>query len=283
MWKKLLICLEMIKFEHSLFALPFAMVGMLWAANGWPEIRIVTWIILAMVSCRTAAMLFNRLVDHAIDARNRRTQERALVTQVISRSFAWELFAFSCGLFFLSSWNLNLFAFKLSPVALGITLFYSLTKRFTWLCHFILGAGLAIAPMASWIAVRGEINWNLLTLFFAVLFWAAGFDLLYSLQDEEFDRKNHLCSFPARWGSMATIQMTRICHILSVLLVIWTGIIRQTGLFYFIGVIAIMSVLIYEHRLVKPNDFSRINLAFFTLNGFVSILFFIFCVLDLYF
>lgn len=281
--RKLLICLEMIKFEHSIFALPFAMIGMVWGADGWPESKKVIWIIIAMISCRTAAMLFNRLVDQVIDAKNRRTETRALVTNAVSRSFAWGLFVFSCCLFFLSCWNLNSLALKLSPIALGFTLFYSITKRFTWLCHFILGAGLGIAPMASWIAVRNEINWLLLPLFFAVLFWAAGFDLLYSLQDEEFDRKYKLCSFPARWGSIATINMSRVCHILSIVFSIWMGMINKSGTFYFFGIVSIMSILIYEHRLVKPNDFSRINLAFFTLNGFVSILFFVFCLLDLYF
>lgn len=272
--------LEMIKFEHSIFALPFAMLGMLWAANGWPGWGVFGLIILAMVSCRSAAMAYNRIADRDIDAVNPRTKMRAIPAGLLQLRQVNLFFFGSIALFFLASALLNSLTLILSPIALGITLFYSRTKRFTPLCHFILGLSLAIAPAAAWIAVQGTLQWEILPIVGGVLFWTAGFDIIYSLQDEEFDREHGLRSLPETLGKARALLVSRISHALAIALLLLGGRVVGAGLFYFVGIGFAAALLIYEQNLVKPNDLSRVNLAFFTLNGFVSISVFVFALLD---
>lgn len=272
--------LEMIKFEHSIFALPFAMIGMMWAARGWPGWPIFLWIVVAMVSARSAAMAFNRIADRDIDARNPRTRMRALPAGLLRLGTANLLFALSCAIFVLAAWQLNPLALALSPVALFVTLFYSLTKRFTPICHFVLGLSLGIAPAAAWIGTSGKLDPVILPLTLAVLFWTAGFDIIYSLQDEEFDREQRLRSLPETLGKARALLVSRVCHVLAVACLIVGGVLYGAGPAYFAGVTVAAALLTYEQSLVKPNDLSRVDLAFFTLNGFVSIGVFVFALLD---
>ncbi len=277
--------LEMIKFEHSIFALPFAMIGMIWGSQAirgtaWPGGAIFFWIVVAMVSCRSAAMAFNRIVDRAIDAENPRTRIRALPAGLLRLRQAHLFFLVSCGLFAFAAWQLNPLAFKLSPVALGVTLFYSYTKRFTPLCHFVLGLSLGIAPAAAWIGATGTLHPAILPLTCAVLFWTAGFDIIYAMQDAEFDREHGLRSLPETLGQTGALWVSRGCHTLAVLWLGLAGLLVGAGAFYFVGVAVAAGLLIYEQSLVKPNDLSRVNLAFFTLNGYVSLGLFVFVLLD---
>lgn len=271
--------LEMIKFEHSIFALPFAMIGMMWAA-GWPGWQIFAWIVVAMISCRSAAMAFNRIADRQIDDRNPRTKMRAIPAGLLQlRQVNLFLFA-SCGLFFLAAWMLNPLAFALSPVALGVTLFYSITKRFTPLCHFFLGLSLGIAPAAAWIAASGKLSLAILPITGAVVFWTAGFDIIYALQDVDFDKENKLRSLPETVGIKAALGISRACHFIAVAMLAIGGVMVHAGVIYFGGVAFAAALLTYEQSLVKPNDLSKVNLAFFTLNGFVSLGVFFFALID---
>lgn len=270
----------MIKFEHSIFALPFAMLGMMWGAQGWPGWRIFGWIVVAMISCRSAAMAFNRIADRNIDAKNPRTVIRALPAGLLSLKDANLFFYGSCLVFFVAAFMLNPLAFALSPVALGITLFYSLTKRFTALCHFVLGLSLAIAPAAAWIGSTGTLDSRILPIVFGVMLWTAGFDIIYSLQDDEFDRENGLRSIPARLGRRKALTISRISHLAAIGLFLYGGVLNQAGWLYYVGVALAGTLLAYEQSLVKPNDLSKVNLAFFTLNGFVSLGVFGFALLD---
>jgi 4-hydroxybenzoate polyprenyltransferase len=274
------IYLEMIKFQHSIFALPFAMLGMLWAAKGWPGWTKFFWILMAMVSCRSAAMAYNRIVDRDVDALNPRTCSRALVVGDLALNHARLFFGMSCVLFILSAAMLNKQAFLLSPLALGVTLFYSLTKRFTPLSHFVLGLSLAIAPAGAWIAVTGTLSLSILPIVAAVLFWTSGFDMLYSLQDEAFDKAQKLRSLPETLGKSRALWVSRICHILCVAFLAVGGLLNHTGPLYFSGVVMVAMMLFYEQSLVKSDDLSKINLAFFTLNGFVSMGVFVFSLFD---
>lgn len=275
-----LIFLEAIKFEHTIFALPFALIGMLYAADGFPPARTVFWILVAMVGARTSGMAFNRLVDREVDALNPRTARRALPAGLLSvgqmQFFLWVAMA----LFILAAWQLNPLCLKLSPLALFILLSYSYTKYFTPLSHFWLGLSLGIAPTAAWIAVRARLDLPPLWLTLAVLFWVAGFDILYSLQDYEFDKAHRLRSLPESVGKVAAIQIARLCHLLCVGCLLAGGVALQAGWLYFTGVGLTTLLLLYEHTLVKPDDLNRINTAFFTVNGFVSIGLFVFVLLD---
>lgn len=279
-WHAFRIYLEMIKFEHSIFALPFAMLGMLWAADGWPGGRTFGLIVLAMVTCRSAAMAFNRIVDRDIDAMNPRTRMRAIPAGLLRLRQVNLFFFFSCVLFFVAAWALNPLAFALSPIALGVTLFYSLTKRFTPLCHFVLGLSLGIAPAAAWIATTGALHPAILPITGAVLLWTAGFDIIYALQDEEFDREHRLRSLPETLGRPRALVVSRLCHGGAVALLAYGGALAGAGAVYFAGVLAAAALLAYEQSLVRPDDLSRVNLAFFTLNGFVSIGVFVFAWAD---
>lgn len=276
----------MIKFEHSIFALPFAMIGMMWGSlqasgRAWPGAWPFLWIVVAMVSCRSAAMAFNRIADREIDARNPRTRMRAIPAGLLSLRQVNLFFFASCAIFVLAAAMLNPLALALSPVALGVTLFYSLTKRFTPLCHFVLGLSLGIAPAAAWIGTTGSLHWAILPITFGVMFWTAGFDIIYALQDEEFDRENGLRSLPAWLGKPKALLVSRVSHAIAISLLAAGGVLAGAGAFYFVGVAAAACLLIYEQSLVKPDDLSRVDMAFFTLNGFVSLGLFAFTLIDI--
>lgn len=285
-WKSVRVFLEMVKIEHSIFALPFALLGMMWGSilmtkSGWPGFAPFGWIVLAMVSCRSAAMAFNRIADRDIDAKNPRTVMRALPAGLLQLKQANLFLWVSIALFVLAAAMLNPLALALSPVALLFTLGYSLTKRFTWLCHFVLGFSLGIAPSAAWIGVTGSLHPAPLVLTAAVTFWTAGFDIIYALQDEEFDATHGLKSIPSRFGRRRALTISRVCHLLSVASLVTAGILFSAGPVFFFGAAFAAALLIYEQSLVKPDDLSRVNMAFFTLNGYVSIGVFLFALTDI--
>lgn len=272
---KLKTTLEMIKFEHTLFALPFAFLGAVMAANGLPTWPQILWITVAMVGARSAAMTFNRIVDREFDARNPRTANRELPSGKLSVEFAWIFLFVSIGIFLLAAYSLNWLTFVLSPVALVSVLGYSYAKRFTALAHLLLGWALAISPTAAWIAVRGAIDSEvplLLSLF--VLMWTAGFDVMYACQDYEFDRKAGLQSIPARFGIARSLWIARLFHFQAFIVLLLLYLVSELGVIALIGVGAVALLLVYQHTLVKANDLSRMNAAFFTTNAFVSIILF---------
>jgi len=271
----------MIKWEHSIFALPFALCGAMLAARGWPSAHQLVWIVVAMVSARSAAMAFNRLADVSIDAANPRTQTRALPAGQLSPLFVTLFVAVSAGLFFLASFELNHLAFVLSPVALGIVLFYSYTKRFTRWSHLVLGLALGIAPAAAWIAVRGTLDARILLLTAAVTFWVAGFDVLYSCQDFDHDSRSGLHSVPRYFGISGAFWIARAFHLVMIALLV--ALLQSFGLgkLAVVGVVVVALLLAYEHSLVTPDDLSRLNAAFFTMNGVISAVFFFFLAGDI--
>lgn len=274
--EKLRVTAEMIKFEHSVFALPFAMLGALLAARGWPSGRQLLWIVIAMVGARSAAMSFNRLIDRHIDAANPRTADRALPAGDLSVSFVAAFAAASSAILILAAWQLNPLALRLSPVALAILFVYSYTKRFTLWSHIVLGFCLGMAPAAAWIAVRGTLEPPILLLTAAVTLWTAGFDILYACQDVEFDRRYGLHSVPQRWGVRRALQISSLLHIVMLLLLLWLAWASRLGWLSWMGLAAVAALLFYEHRLVKPHDLSRLNAAFFTTNGWIGILLLLF-------
>lgn len=272
-WRNLRRALEMIKIEHSVFALPFALLGALFAADGWPTARQLFWIVVAMVAARSAAMTFNRLVDRDLDAANPRTRGRALASGALSSRFAWVFFAASAAVFVLAAASLNRLTLELSPVALAWVLFYSYTKRFTWLSHLALGAALGIAPAAAWIAVRGSLAPRILPLCAAVTLWVAGFDILYACQDFDFDRAHpRLRSIPKRLGIRAALRWAAVLHATMLLLLAWLLWLIPLGWLGVAGLAAVAGLIAYEHSLVKPDDLSRLDAAFFTVNGYIGIL-----------
>lgn len=264
--------LEMIKFSHTLFALPFALLAAVLAARGLPALPTLAKILLAMVGARSAAMSHNRLADHAIDAANPRTASRALPSGAVSAGFVRIFLAGSVVLFLLAAASLNRLTFALSPAALALLLLYSYTKRFTWLSHLVLGLCLALAPIGAWIAVSGSFAWTPILLGLAVLFWTAGFDILYALQDEDHDRRAGLKSVPARWGARTALAASAALHaaMIPLLLAVWR--LSGGGALFAAGILATAAALLYQHVIVKPGDLSRINTAFFTANGFVSVI-----------
>ena len=281
LFRDLRVTLEMIKWEHSIFALPFALCGAMLAAGGLPSVRQLAWIIIAMVSARSAAMAFNRVADAAIDAANPRTQTRALPAGALSPAFVTTFVVISCAVFVLAASQLNRLAFVLSPVALAIVLLYSYTKRFTRWSHLVLGLALGIAPAAAWIAVRGSLDPRILLLTAAVTFWVGGFDVLYACQDYEFDRQAGLHSIPRYVGIGGALVVARAFHvIMSLLLIALVGVFGLGKLAMF-GVLAVAILLAYEHSLVSPRDLSKLNAAFFTMNGVISAVFFAFLAADL--
>ena len=272
---KLKTTLEMIKFEHTLFALPFAFLGAVMAANGLPTWQQILWITLAMVGARSAAMTFNRIADRDIDAKNPRTANRELPSGKLSVSFAWIFLIVSIALFLLASYSLNWLTFALSPIALISVLGYSYAKRFTTLAHLMLGWALAISPTAAWIAVRGTIDSEtpiLLSLF--VLMWTSGFDIMYACQDHDFDKSSGLYSIPARYGIARSLWMARIFHFQAFAVLLLLYLMSGLGWVALVGVGAVGALLVYQHTLVKPNDLSKMNAAFFTTNAFVSVILF---------
>ncbi len=265
--------LEMIKIEHTLFALPFAFLGAVLAANGLPSFGQLFWIIVSMVGARSAAMAFNRLADRSYDARNLRTSARALPAGLLSVGFVWAFTIASAGVFFVAAAMLNRLTLILAPLALTSVLLYSFTKRWTLLSHVVLGWCLSIAPTGAWIAVRGEIGSPVpLLLSLVVLLWTAGFDVLYACQDYEFDRREGLRSIPARVGISRALWIARFLHAGAFLALVWLYLVTKLGPIALLGVVATAGLLLYQHRLVRANDLSRLNAAFFTTNAFVSII-----------
>ena len=271
--------LEMIKFEHSVFALPFALVGALLAARdagGLPTRWQFFWIIVAMVGARSAAMTMNRIADLEFDRRNPRTAMRALPTGELSVGFAWVFTLAASALLVIAAWRLNPLALKLSPAALGVLFFYSYTKRFTTWSHIVLGFCLGISPAAAWIAIRGSLDWRMLILCAAVTLWVGGFDVLYACQDIEFDTTAGLFSVPKKFGVTGALLIARAMHIVMVGLLMWLAWSFALGWPAWIGIGVVAALLVYEHSLLKPNDLSKINAAFFTVNGYISLLFLLF-------
>lgn len=266
----------MIKFEHTLFALPFAFLGAVLAADGLPSWRQILWITVAMFGARSAAMTFNRIIDRKFDAENPRTAARELPSGKLSVSFAWAFFIASVVLFEIAAYSLNWLTFALSPVALLSVLGYSYAKRFTSLAHLILGWSLAISPTAAWIAVRGAIDSEIpLLLSLLVMMWTAGFDVLYACQDYEFDKKAGLRSIPARFGIKNSLWIARLFHLQAFIVLLLLYFVTELGWLALIGVLGVGALMIYQHTLVKPNDLSRMNAAFFTTNAFVSVILFL--------
>lgn len=286
LFRKLRHSFAMIKFEHSVFALPFALTGAALAFRGshmdaahfW---RVVLWIVVAMVSARSAAMAFNRLVDAEIDGRNPRTRIRHIPAGLLSVRFTWCFIGLSTLVFFLSAWLLNPLCLRLAPLALAAVFFYSFTKRFTSLSHLVLGFCLGIAPAAAWIAVRGSLHWPILLLTAAVMLWTAGFDIIYSCQDYDFDRRESLFSLPAKLGVKNALLVARLLHVLMVVALLILVRVLHLGPLSLAGVAAVAILLGYEHSLVHPTDLSRVNAAFFTMNGWVSVIFFAFWSADI--
>jgi 4-hydroxybenzoate polyprenyltransferase len=285
--KRLRMTLDMIKFEHSVFALPFALTGALLAfrESGFATDdvwRKLLWIVVAMVGARSAAMAFNRIVDSAIDSRNPRTRTRHIPAGLLSRAFAWGFVVATSAIFFLAAWALNPLCLRLAPLALAVVFFYSFTKRFTSFAHIVLGFSLGIAPAAAWIAVRGDLDPRILWLTAAVTFWTAGFDIIYSCQDYEFDTAEGLFSVPRYLGIAGALIVARFLHLAMIASLLMLVRTLDLGGFALAGVAAIMALLVYEHSIVKPDDLSRVNAAFFTMNGYVSVLFFVFWAADIF-
>lgn len=272
--RRLWLTLDMIKFGHTIFGLPFALLGMILAAQGLPPARTVFWIVLACVFARSAAMAFNRLHDEPFDRQNPRTQSWALPAGLLSRDFV-KVFCFaSIAGFLVSAWMLNWLAFLLAPVALVALLGYSMTKRFTQGAHFFLGMALGIAPVGAWVGVRGEISWIPILLGAAVTLWTAGFDIIYSCQDAEIDRKLGLFSLPSRLGKPRALAVSAACHAGAVLLFLALAPAAGLGPFYLAALTGCAVLLAYEQSIVSPSDLSRLGRAFFTLNGWVSVMMF---------
>jgi len=275
------VTLEMIKWEHSIFALPFALCGAMLAAGGFPSVHQLLWIVIAMVAARSAAMAFNRWADAAIDAANPRTSTRALPSGHLSPAFVVTFVLISSGVFVLAASRLNRLALLLSPIALAVLLLYSYTKRVTRWSHLVLGFALGIAPSAAWIAVRGSLDPRILLLTAAVTFWVGGFDVLYACQDYEFDRQSGLHSIPRYLGIRGALCVARGFHVVMVGFLIVLLIVFAMGKLAAAGVGVVILLLLYEHSLVKTNDLSKLNAAFFTMNGVISVLFFVFVAADL--
>jgi 4-hydroxybenzoate polyprenyltransferase len=278
MLKKLRLALAMIKFSHTIFALPFALGAGLLAARRSGGIaenggRWLLYILLAMIGARSAAMTFNRIADLRYDRQNPRTQSWPLVSGALGLGFAWSFFLASCALFVFAAWRLNPLALKLSPAALAVICFYSLTKRFTSFTHFFLGLSLGIAPIGAWVAVTGRIEWPALALGLAVLLWVAGFDLIYHCQDIAIDTKLGLHSLPVRMGIKYSLVFSAVLHLLMMAALVATGLALGLGPAFFAGLGLLGLILAWEHTLVTPTDLSRVNAAFFTLNGWVAMLF----------
>jgi 4-hydroxybenzoate polyprenyltransferase len=272
--------LEMIKFEHSVFALPFALTGALLAArfttNGWPTWRQLLWIIVAMVAARSAAMTINRIADLRYDKENPRTAQRALATGALTVSFAWTFTFCAIAAFLVAAWQLNPLALKLAPAALFVLFFYSFTKRFTNWSHLFLGFALGISPAAAWIAIAGHLDLRMLILCAAVTFWVGGFDVLYACQDVDFDRRAGLFSIPKRFGIANAFFIARVMHVGVVALLSWLAASFGLPWLAWLGVVVVAALLAYEHSLVQPNDLSKLDAAFFAMNGYISISFLLF-------
>jgi 4-hydroxybenzoate polyprenyltransferase len=270
----------MIKWEHSVFALPFALTGAVLAAGGWPAWRVLGWIVVSMVAARSAAMAFNRLADARLDADNPRTSMRALPAGTLSRGFVAGFVLVSMAVFLLGAAMLNRLTLELAPVALAVVLAYSYTKRVTRWSHLVLGLALGIAPTAAWIAVRGSLDWRIVVLTGAVLLWVGGFDVLYACQDFEHDRRVGLNSVPQAFGLGAAFWIARAMHVGMLLMLGWLIVLFGLGRVAMLGVAVVAMLLLYEHAIISPKDMRRMNAAFFMLNGVISVVFFGFVAAD---
>jgi 4-hydroxybenzoate polyprenyltransferase len=276
----IILYLRMIKFSHSVFALPFAFTSALMAASGIPAMKQILWIIVAMVSARSGAMGLNRIIDRTIDRENPRTQQREIPSGKIMVSHAVLFTVISLALLVFAAYNLNPLCLKLSPVAILVLIIYSYTKRFTWLSHFMLGAAISLGPLGAWIAIRGNINPEIVPLTIAVVFWLAGFDVLYALQDVEFDRSYGLFSIPGKFGVPKALLLSRLFHAVTVCLLFYTGFLFSRGTFYWVGMLIVTLLFLYEHSLVRSDDLSKLNMAFFNMNGYISVTVFVFTLAD---
>ncbi len=272
--QKTKVLLDMIKFEHTIFALPFAYVGAFLAARGIPDWKTNLWILAAMAGARTVAMGVNRIVDYHFDAKNPRTSTRPLVSGLVKRTEAWIMVAIAATVYFVASWNLTPLAFKLSPFILAILVFYSYTKRFTPFCHLFLGFAIGITPTAGWIAVKNSIGPVPILLSLGVMFWIAGFDILYACQDVEFDRKEGLHSIPAWLGVEKAFRISTILHMVAFAAFMAAGYAAGLNWVYYLGMVVVFVLLILQRRVITPSDLSRMNLAFFRLNAAISIILF---------
>ncbi|MCI5145991.1 MAG: 4-hydroxybenzoate octaprenyltransferase [Candidatus Electrothrix sp. AR3] len=275
MLKKIQTLLEMIKFKHTVFAMPFALLGAFLAARGLPSFPVFFWVVIAMVGARTAAMTFNRIVDHRFDAANPRTSKRAIPAGKISMSESWLLVIGSSALFFLACWQLNTMALVIAPFALSLTFIYSLTKRFTWLCHVVLGVALAFSPLGGWVAAAGSLSGYPWVLSLGVLFWVTGFDIIYASQDVEFDRKAGLYSMPATLGRKNAFRLAVFFHVLAFTLFTLTGVLQGLNFVYYLGIALTGGALFYQHLIVNPRDLSKVEMSFFSLNGFIALTLFV--------
>ena len=271
MLKKLSILLEMIKFEHTVFALPFALMGAFLAQEGVPGLVVFVWVILAMVGARTSAMGFNRIADRRFDRKNPRTVDRALAVGTVSLWEAWLMVVGAGLIFFFACYMLNDLTLIISPFALALTFFYSLTKRFTWLCHVVLGMALAFSPLGGYVAVKGTFTGYPFYLSLGVLFWVAGFDTVYACLDADFDRAEGLFSLPARFGRERAFKFAVFLHLLAFAMFVVTGVVSNLNYIYYVGIAFTSIALFYQHIVVNPRDLTRIQLSFFTLNGMISI------------
>lgn len=277
--------LSLVKFSHTIFALPFAIIGYFLAiayTEAEFDIKLFAFVVLCMVFARSAAMAFNRYIDRNIDEQNARTAIREIPAGIVKPQSALIFVIANCVLFVATTYFINPLCFYLSPVALLVVLGYSLTKRFTALCHLILGLGLSLAPIGAYLAVTGKFDWLPLFFSFAVLFWVSGFDIIYALQDEDFDRSKNLKSIPVLLGKKGALMLSNILHLISAGFIIYAGIYAEFALWYWIGAIIYALLLFYQHTLVKPNDLSKVNIAFFTTNGIASVVFAVFVLIDLY-
>ena len=281
---------SLVKFSHTLFAMPFALVGFFIATaekGAGLDVRLRGLVVLCMVFARSAAMGFNRWLDREVDAANPRTQTREIPAGVISPKAALTFVLVNCGLFIATTWFINTLCFFLSPVALAVVLGYSYTKRFTWLCHLVLGLGLALAPVGAYLAVMGRFDWIPIFYGLAVMLWTGGFDVIYALQDEEFDQRQRLYSMPAFFGKSRALRISEWMHLGTAAFMVYAGRLLHTRLpeaenLLWLGTGIFLVLLIYQHRLVKPNDLSKVNLAFFTTNGIASLIFGTLTIVDLF-
>lgn len=280
MLKQAAMYLRMIKFSHSIFALPFAFTAALMAAEGIPSLWQILWITLAMVGARSGAMGLNRVIDSNIDAQNPRTREREVPSGKISVRAALTFSTASLALMVFSAWMLNPLCLKLSPVAIAILVLYSYSKRFTWGAHFVLGIAISAAPLGAWIAIKGSFDFKVFFLAAAVVFWLAGFDILYALQDTNFDRAHGLKSIPARFGIKRSIFLSRIFHLTSWGFLVFAGAVFSMGKAYWAGMAVVAVLFLYEHSLVRHDDLSRLDMAFFNMNGYISMTVLAFTLLD---
>lgn len=285
MIKKIKIILEMIKFEHTLFALPFAflgaVVGSIIINDSWPTLHQWIWITLAMVGARSAAMSLNRVIDAQIDKNNPRTATRAIPAGLISKLEALLFIAASFALLFFSAFQLNLLAVYLLPVAVFFLVVYSYTKRFTWACHIFLGITIGIAPLGGWVGATGTLTWDAILIFIAVAFWTAGFDVIYATQDASYDKEVGLYSIPSYFGIKKALLIAKGFHILSFIAMIGVFFTSPLGWIYLVGVFIAGGIMVYEHSLVSENDLSKVNVAFFTMNGIISVVMLVFAIGDL--